>query len=237
VAGPVVEARALVCRFGPSAVLAGLDVTAGPGEIVGIFGPNGAGKTTLVRILATLLRPTAGNVYLFGEDAFGRHARQLRRQVGLVTHESFLYPDLTATENLLFYGRLYGLSDAAARVDEFIAWAGLSEHRTRPVRAYSRGMAQRLTLARALLHGPRLLLLDEPFSGLDSTATVAVERLLDRVREEGRTAVLTTHDLDRGLRAAGRVYILNRGRVAWESSGPAEPRAFTDAYRRVVGEG
>ena len=230
----VLEAHSLVRRLGFTRVLAGLDLTAGPGEIVGVFGHNGAGKTTLVRILATLLRPTTGGVSLFGEDAFGANAPKLRRRLGLVTHESFLYPDLTGTENLLFYGRLYGLPDRVARADELMAWAGLEDHRGRPVRAYSRGMVQRLALARALLHGPDLLLLDEPFSGLDATGAEAVEQVLERLRGEGRTALLTTHDIGRGLRLTDRVYILSRGRVAWESSGPADPDEFADAYRRAV---
>jgi heme exporter protein A len=231
-----VEAHALVRRFGPTAVLAGLDLTVDAGEVVGVFGPNGAGKTTLVRILATLLTPTAGSVRLFGEDAFASSAARLRRRLGLVTHESFLYPDLTAVENLLLYARLYGVQDPAARADALVAWAGLGMHRSRPVRAYSRGMMQRLALARALLHEPDLLVLDEPFSGLDAAATDAVESVLQRLRREGRTALLTTHDVVRGLKIADRVYILNRGRIAWQSTGRTEPGVFSDAYRRVVGE-
>jgi len=237
VKGPVVEAHALVRRRGSTAVLAGVDLRVRGGEIVGVFGPNGAGKTTLVRILATLLSPTAGNVTLFGEDAFGPNGPRIRRRLGVVTHESFLYPDLTGTENLLFYARLYGLRDGPARASEVMAWAGLGEHGSRPVRAYSRGMVQRLSLARALLHDPDLLFLDEPFSGLDAAAAVAVEGVLERVRSQGKTALLTTHDVDRGLRLTDRVYILSRGRLVWESSGPAHPDAFAEAYRRAVGTG
>jgi len=233
----VLEARSLVRRLGPTRVLAGLDLKVAAGEVVGVFGPNGAGKTTLVRVLATLLRPTSGDVSLFGEDAFGPDASRLRRRLGLVTHESFLYPDLTGTENLLFYARLYGVQNGDARADELIAWAGIEEHSRRPVRAYSRGMVQRLALARALLHAPDLLFLDEPFSGLDAMATEAVEQVMERLRSEGRAVLLTTHDIDRGLRMTDRVYILNRGRVTWGSSGPADPDEFKDAYRRAVGAG
>jgi heme exporter protein A len=236
VARLVVEARALVRRFGTATVLADLDLQVGAGEIVSIFGPNGAGKTTLVRILATLLAPSAGAVRLFGSDAFGSQVRALRRRIGLVAHETFLYPDLTAAENLLYYARLYRLDDGAARAAELLAWAGLEAHRARPVRAFSRGMAQRLALARALLHRPELLLLDEPFSGLDAAGAEAVETALARMRDAGGTAVLTTHDVARGLALADRACILNRGRLAWESPGPAAPDAFADAYRRVVGD-
>lgn len=233
----VVEARALVRRFGTTPVLAGVDLCAEAGEIVGIFGPNGAGKTTLVRVLATLLSPSAGTVCLFGADAFGPQASRLRRRIGLVGHETFLYPDLTGTENLVYYARLYSVPDAARRANELLAWAGLAEHGARPMRSYSRGMAQRLALARALVHRPELLLLDEPFSSLDVGGAEEVEHALQRMRAEGKTMLLTTHDVERGLRVADRVYILNRGRVAWESSGPTGAEVFGDAYRRVVGGG
>jgi heme exporter protein A len=231
----VLEARSLVRRLGPTRVLAGLDLKVAAGEIVGVFGPNGAGKTTLVRVLATLLRPTSGDVSLFGEDAFGPDASRVRCRLGLVTHESFLDPDLTGIENLLFYARLYGVRDGNARADELMAWAGLKEHGRRPVRAYSRGMVQRLALARALLHRPDLLFLDEPFSGLDARAAEAVEQVMEGLRSEGRAVLLTTHDIDRGLRITDRVYILNRGRVAWGSPGPVDSDEFKDAYRRAVG--
>ena len=236
-ARPVVEAHGLVRRFGTATVIAGLDLCVAPGEIVAVFGPNGAGKTTLVRILATLLAPSAGAVRLFGSDAFGSQAGTLRRRIGLVAHETFLYPDLTATENLLYYARLYRLDDGGNRAAELLAWAGLEAHRLRPVRSFSRGMAQRLALARALLHRPELLLLDEPFSGLDAAGAEAVETVLVRMRDEGGTVILTTHDIARGLGLADRVCILNRGRLAWESPGRAQPDAFAAAYRRVVGDG
>ena len=234
---PVVEARGLVRRFGTATVLAGIDLRAAPGEILAVFGPNGAGKTTLMRILGTLLAPTAGAVSLFGDDAFGSQARALRRRIGLVAHETFLYPDLTATENLLYYARLYRLDDGVARTAELLAWAGLEAHRARPVRSFSRGMAQRLALARALLHRPELLLLDEPFSGLDAAGADAVETVLARMRDAGGTVIFTTHDVARGLGLSDRACILNRGRLAWESPGRAQVDAFADVYRRVVGEG
>jgi heme exporter protein A len=232
-----VETRGLVRRFGPVTVLEGLDLRVARGEIVAVFGPNGAGKTTLLRILATLLAPSRGAVSLFGSDAFGAEARALRRRIGLVAHETFLYPDLTATENLLYYARLYRLDDREGRAAELLAWAGLEAHRARPVRSFSRGMAQRLALARALLHRPELLLLDEPFSGLDAAGGEALEAALGRVREAGGTTVLTTHDVARGLALSDRACILSRGRLAWESPGPARPDAFVDAYRRAVGDG
>ena len=235
-AGAVVEAHGLVRRFGTTTVLAGVELTAGAGEIVGVFGPNGAGKTTLIRVLATLLTPSAGRVSLFQEDPFGPRGSQVRRRLGLVSHETFLYPDLTAWENLLYYARLYDVPDGARRAGEQIEWSGLADHASRPVRAFSRGMAQRLALARALLHRPDLVLLDEPFSGLDAVGADTVENTLTTLRSEGRTAVLTTHDLTRGLRVADRVYIVSRGRIAWQSDGPADEEDFSRTYRRIVSE-
>ncbi len=233
-ADSVVETRGLVRRFAATTVLAGLDLRVGAAEIVAVFGANGAGKTTLLRILATLLSPTAGLVRLFDTDAFGPAGARLRRRLGVLTHESFLYPDLTAIENLQYYARLYGVEDPAVRIPEVLAWADLGNHGARTVRSYSKGMTQRLALARALLHRPELLLLDEPFSGLDGAGAEAVDEMLRRARAAGGAALLTTHDVDRGLRLADRVYILHRGRVAWESPTTPTAAVFAEAYRRAI---
>ena len=229
VTGVVVEAERLGKSFGRTAVLrdVGLRITAG--ETIALFGPNGAGKSTLLRVCGTLMTPTAGALRLFGGD--GRSAAA-RRRIGLVAHQSFLYPDLTARENLLFYSSLYGLADGARLADAWLARVDLADACDRPVRAFSRGMEQRLSLARALLHDPELVLLDEPWSGLDAAAADWLDALLGELRARGRTVVAATHDFARGLGVADRAVILHRGRIAWE--GPVA--ADVDArYREITG--
>ena len=231
--GDPVRAEGLVRAFAGTPVLAGVDLVVRAGEAVVLLGPNGAGKTTLLRMLALLLRPGGGRLALFGVDA-GAAPPALRRRIGYVGHESLCYPDLTAAENLGFYARLFDVPDGAARVAELIAWAGLEAHARRPVRAYSRGMVQRLALARALLHGPDLLLLDEPFTGLDAEAVAALQQQLGALHAAGHAIVLTTHDLERAAPVATRLAILHRGRIAWAQDGAPEPTAVAAAYRAVV---
>ncbi len=228
-----VRAEGLRRTFGGMPVLSGVDLVVHPGEALALLGPNGAGKTTLLRILALLLRPSGGRLVLFGHEA--RDAPPaLRRRLGYVGHESLCYPDLTATENLAFYARLFDVPDAPARVAELVAWAGLEAAARRPVRFYSRGMGQRLALARALLHGPDLLLLDEPFSGLDPDAVVALQQRLVDLRTAGHAIVLTTHDLERAAPVATGLAIVHRGRVAWRQDGPGEPTVLAATYQAVI---
>jgi heme exporter protein A len=228
----VVRAEGLVRDFGRTPVLAGVDLRVDAGEVVALLGPNGAGKTTLMRILALLLRPAAGRLSLF--DA-GAATPALRRRIGYVAHETFCYPDLTAAENLAFYAELFRVPEAAVRVAELLAWAGLGSAADRPVRTYSRGMAQRLALVRALLHRPDLLLLDEPFSGLDAAAVSALQARLAELAAAGHTVVLTTHDLERAAAIATRFAILHRGRIAWTHDGRVpEAALIAAAYDEVM---
>jgi heme ABC exporter ATP-binding subunit CcmA len=231
--GPPIVAEGLRRDFGGAPVLAGLDLTVDAGELVVLLGANGAGKTTLLRVLATLLRPSGGALRIFGEDA-SRRAPAARRRVGHVGHESACYPDLTGEENLQFYARLHAVPDPARRIPELLRWAGLEGSACRPVRAYSRGMAQRLALARALLHGPELLLLDEPFSGLDPAGSARLRALLAELRQSGHSIVLSTHDIERVAPIATRVAILHRGRIAWMQDGAADVVVLAAAYDTVV---
>ena len=227
---PLVRAEGLERTFGGARVLAGVDLTVEPGELVALLGPNGAGKTTLLRILATLLRPSRGRLVLFGKNAASRPPEVLR-QIGYVGHESACYADLTGAENLAFYAELFGVPDADARVAELLEWTGLDAASRRPVRTYSHGMAQRLALARALIHRPALVLLDEPFSGLDPEG---MERLEDRLRAlgaAGQSVVFSAHDVDRTAALATRAVVLRRGKVAW--SGTAT--GLGASYRAAVG--
>ena len=231
--GPPIVAEGLRRDFGGVPVLAGLDLTVDAGELVVLMGANGAGKTTLLRVLATLLRPSGGSLRIFGEDA-SRRPPAARRRLGHVGHESACYPDLTGQENLQFYAELHGVPDPAGRIADLLRWAGLEGAARRPVRVYSRGMAQRLALARALLHGPELLLLDEPFSGLDPAGTTRLQTLLAELRLSGHAIVLSTHDIERVAPVATRVAILHRGRIAWMQDGAADAVVLAAAYDTVV---
>lgn len=213
---PIV-AEGLRRTYGGAAVLAGVDLVVEGGECVALLGANGAGKTTLLRVLATLVRPSAGRLVLFGEDAAARTASVLRK-IGYVGHESSCYADLTATENLAFYAELYDVADGAKRVAELVEWAGLERAARRPVRTFSRGMMQRLAIARALLHRPELLLLDEPMTGLDPQATTALEALLRELRASGHAILFSTHDVPRATALATRVVMLHRGKIDWSGA-------------------
>ena len=221
-------------RFGPFVALQETRLEVPQGQSVAIFGPNGAGKTTLLRVLAGLLRPTSGVVEVFGIALPG--PPELRRRIGVVTHETFLYPDLSATENLAYYSRLYDVREPG-RSQALLSDLGLADFSERPVRTFSRGMTQRLALARAMLHRPDLLLLDEPLSGLDPAGAALAEEILTRVRADGVTLMFTSHDFEAGLKIANRALLIDRGRIAWESgeSTPTVDRvrgAFASATSR-----
>jgi heme exporter protein A len=231
---PVIDCRALGRRFGNLTALAGVDVTVHAGEAVALFGPNGAGKTTLLRLLATLLRPTAGELRLFGAP-LRDGGLAARRSIGFLGHQSFLYPDLTPSENLTFYARIFRVADASKRVRALLDRVGLLGWAHRPVRTLSRGLEQRCALARALVHEPRLLLLDEPFTGLDADAAAMLSELLVQAHERGTTLLLVTHDRAPAFVHCRRGIILVHGRVVWKGS-LAEPErdAFTQAYRELT---
>ena len=213
-ASPAVRAQGLSRRYGRVPVLRGLDLVVERGRIVSIFGSNGAGKTTLLRTLAGLLRPDRGSVEVLGTPQPGGAA--LRRRIGWLDHRTCVYDDLTTRENLLYYGHLYGLGTASP-VDAQLEAFDLGDVATRPTRNLSRGMRQRLALARATLHEPELLLLDEPFTGLDPRGAESLTEHLIRLREGSVTIVLTTHQFERALSMADAALLLHAGRVAWRA--------------------
>jgi heme ABC exporter ATP-binding subunit CcmA len=198
--------------FGLRVALSGITLAVSPGEVVALLGPNGAGKTTLLRIAALLSRPNSGEVRVAGLDA-SREPQQARRHIGYVSHRTMLYDDLTGRQNLMFYARLYDVAYAADRVRDLLDWTGLEERADELVRGYSRGMQQRLTIARALVHRPDVLLLDEPTTGLDSESATRVESLLRHMTAEGCAVVMSTHDLDRVSEMAHRMTVLVDGRL------------------------
>ena len=206
-AEPVIALEGLERRYGDRPALQDVSVELGEGQTLAVFGANGAGKTTLLRVLATLLRPHAGSVTVLGASLPGE-AWKARGRIGFVGHDALLYADLSPRDNLRFHARLHGVSPE--RVEELLDAVGLNRRAGDPVRELSRGMVQRVGAARALLHDPPLLLLDEPRAGLDPAAAEQLEPLLGR--SSGRTRVLVTHDVDRGLAEADAVLGLRAGR-------------------------
>lgn len=204
-------ARDLRARYGSIAALRGLTFSVSPGERVAICGPNGAGKTTLLRVLSGAIRPSAGELRLGGLDP-ARHAAPVRAMLGILGHQTYLFGELTVAENLRLYGRLYGVSTAAARLDELLEQVGLAGRRTVPVDSLSRGLQQRLAIARAVLHDPPIMLLDEPETGLD----LAARQLLETILVGGgtrRTVLMATHNLDQARRLCERALVLADGRL------------------------
>ena len=200
-------------NFGRRRALARVTLTCRAGEIVALLGPNGAGKSTLLSIAATLLQPSAGTVS-YGDVSARDGGASLRGRIGFLAHDLFVYPELSAAENLMFFGRLHGLPDVVTRVDAALLRANLADRREDPVATFSRGMRQRLAIERALLHAPRLVLLDEPFTGLDDSAVTATRQRLAGLREDGCIVLLTTHDLEVAERVADRAVVLSGGRLA-----------------------
>ena len=183
-----------------------------PGEALAVFGPNGAGKSTLCRLLTSTLKPTSGTLRVAGHDP-ARAELRVKRMFGVVSHQTFLYDALSARENLLFFARLSGVADPGARVARLLAEVGLAERGDDVVRSFSRGMQQRVALSRALLHEPEILLLDEPFTGLDPQATRWLEETIASLHSGGTTILLVTHDPARGLALSDRWIVLSRGRL------------------------
>lgn len=230
----MIEVRSLIKTFGIKPVLRGLDLRVEAGEFVALLGPNGAGKTTLLRILASLARPSLGDVRLAGYRLPGQ-AAAIRRVLGVVSHQPLLYGDLTAEENLRFYARLYGLADARRRIEEILALVGLDRRRRDRVREYSRGMQQRLAIGRAVLHDPQVLLFDEPHTGLDQDASAMLDSILREVASQGRTVLMTSHDLLRASDLATRIDILSHGVIARSlSRSDAEWKDLPALYRAVA---
>ncbi len=217
--------------------LRGVSFRVVPGEIVALVGPNGAGKTTLWRSLAPLSRPDAGNI-LIGKIPLAQHANAARASIGFVGHQTFMYDDLTAEENLRFFARLYDLPDIPERVRQVAKRVGI-EHRLGDItRTLSRGLQQRLTLARMLLHNPAVLLLDEPYTGLDKTAADLLDEIMLEAKKEGRGILFSTHDLERGLAVCDRALVMKAGRLAYDLP-HAEWKnlaGFMEIYARVLAE-
>ena len=226
----LLSVRRLSKRFGSFWALREIDIDIRDGEVVTLFGPNGAGKTTLMRIVAGLSKATGGEIRLGGMVSRTNDIAA-RRVLGFVSHQPLLYPDLTAQENLIFFARLYDLPQAAIRAADLLERVGLGHRAGQPVRQFSRGMQQRVAIARALLHDPRLLLLDEPYTGLDPVAMDWLTDMLAGLKRQGHTILMTSHDLDRGVAVADRVAILAGGRLAYAADcASLAPGELAEAY-------
>ncbi len=226
----MIQINQLTKNYGLNPVLRGVNMHIKAGDFVTLVGPNGAGKSTLLRIVATLLKPTSGEVKV-GGWLLPKYGNHVRRHLGLVSHQALLYGDLTAAENLQFYARLYQLDNAEERVLNALKEVGLLARQRDAVRTFSRGMLQRLTIARATLHEPDVLLLDEPYTGLDQDASQLLDDLLMRESGNGRTILMITHDLVHGLNICDRIAILSRGKIAQElNSRETTPAQFLKLY-------
>jgi len=230
---PIILVQKLVKRFGYKMVLKGMEFTAEPGEFVGLLGPNGAGKTTFLRILSSLSRPTMGLVRVAGYQ-LPQQAAGVRANLGVLSHQPLLYGDLTGEENLQFFGRMYAVDGLEARIGEVLELVDLSRRGQDLVRTYSRGMAQRLAIARAVIHDPGILLLDEPYTGLDQDASVMLDTVLKQIAAQGRTVVMTSHDLVRTADLCSRFDVLSRGKIIASASREEIPQDGLLAFYRTA---
>ena len=234
--GCAVSVRNLTKAFGTRKAVDRVSFDLPQGAFLSVFGPNGAGNTTLLRTLATLTRPTEGSVFIDGIDALDE-PDIAREHMGLISHNAMLYPDLTAEENLLFYARLYGVCDPEKRVIELLDAVGLKHRRLDLVRTFSRGMTQRVAIARALINDPSVVLLDEPYSGLDPHAMDVFDQLIESVRAD-RTFIMVSHDLEKGLSLCSHVLVMAKGRVvAFAPREELDAEEFRALYRSTVGMG
>ena len=233
---PAIKTKKLSKVFGNRRAVDNVSIEVPQGAFLSIFGPNGAGKTTLLRVLSTLSRATSGSATLMGVD-LKEDPDKARDHIGLISHNSMLYPDLTAEQNLMIYARLYGVVDPEARVLELLEAGELKHRRLDVGRTFSRGTTQRLSIARALIHDPDVVFLDEPYSGLDPHAVEIFDGLIDQQRE-GRTFVMVSHDLQKGFAMCTHALVLAKGKVvAFDEKDAFDFDEFSTLYRSTVGMG
>ena len=233
---PAIEVRDLRKSYGRVAVLRGLDLQVRWGETLAILGPNGSGKTTLLKTLATLTRPDGGSVRVAGYEV-PRHGKLARAAIGVVTHDAMLYEQLTGMENLKLFARMFDLDAVEDRAASVADRLGMASRLSQRVGTMSHGMRKRISIARALLHDPPILLMDEPESGLDQEALAILERIVSESSSSGRTVILTTHNLERGTVLARRAVILSRGRIAYDATaGPLGGAGLRERYAELTVE-
>jgi heme exporter protein A len=233
----IIQIENLVKAFDLLPVLRKLDLTVARGEFIALLGPNGSGKSTLLRLLAGLSQSTAGTIRVGGWE-LPREAAAVRSQIGMVSHQSLLYENLTARENLHFFARLYNLpgDEIEGRSTLMLERVGLEKRATGLVRTFSRGMQQRLSIARALLHDPHVLLFDEPYTGLDQDAAAVLDQLLMQAHDDGHTILMSTHQIERAAQLADRIVILTKGKVGFDAPATGlDGRQLAVEYTRITG--
>ncbi|MFL5466910.1 MAG: heme ABC exporter ATP-binding protein CcmA [Gemmatimonadaceae bacterium] len=230
---PIIEAAELARTFGSRRAVAGVTFSLMPGDCLAVFGPNGAGKTTLLRLLAGLLKPTSGSARLAGVSLAG--GMLARSRVGLISHHTMLYDALSARENVSFAAQLYGIRDPRMRVDDSLRRMSMLERADAPVRLLSRGMQQRVSIARAMVHSPQVVLADEPYSGLDESGARSLTALLGELRSSGTAIIIVTHNLAEGLSLATHAAVMQRGRfVRYDARDGIDPGSYAATYREAV---
>jgi heme exporter protein A len=231
-----VEARGLNKKFGYKTALRNIDLFLQEGDSLALFGPNGAGKSTLIQVLCSLMQPTSGSVSVAGYDA--RDDREALHQIiGLIAHQTFLYPHLTAYENLKFYGAMYGVARLDVRIKDVLDLVGLSGYTHDTVQNFSRGMQQRLSIGRAIIHDPMIMFLDEPFTGLDQQGREDFVKLILQFRDQGKTIIMASHDLQLGIELCERAAILKAGKIVYlQDVAHISKTDFRQIYSQQVGE-
>lgn len=232
-APPIVEVAELAREFGSRRAVAGVTFSLAPGECLALFGPNGAGKTTLLRVLAGLLKPTSGSARVSGIQLPG--GPLARSRIGLISHHTMLYEALSPRENVSFSARLYGVRDARVRVEDSLRRMSMLERADTPIRSLSRGMQQRVSIARAMVHSPQLVLADEPYSGLDESGARALTALLQELRSAGTAIIVVTHNLAEGLSLATHAAVMQRGKfLRYDSADRIDAGSYAVTYREAL---
>lgn len=230
----VIAVTGLTKTFGNLYALRNLSFSLNKGEFLTIFGPNGAGKTTLIRILSTITKASSGEIKI-ADLSFEDDSEKIRRQIGVIAHQTFLYENLTAEENLRFYGKLYDVKNLSRKIETILSEVGLELRKRDFVRTFSRGMQQRLAIARAMLHEPSILLLDEPYTGLDQHASGMLTNWLNRLRSSEQTILMVTHDLEQGMELADRIAILVNGQLVFnQEQRGVDVKKFRQTYYDLV---
>ncbi|MGH7792301.1 MAG: heme ABC exporter ATP-binding protein CcmA [Thermodesulfobacteriota bacterium] len=227
-------AEGVTKSFGNIQALRGIDLKVKKGEFLTVLGPNGAGKTTLIKLLATLTKPISGNVIIANHD-IKKEPDKVRALIGVISHDPYLYENLSAIENIKFFASLYGIPRSEGRSTEVIKQVGLESRMHDLVRTFSRGMKQRLAVARAIVHEPKILILDEPYTGLDQHGSRIFGDMLKWLKAQGRTIVMTTHNISEGLEISDRIAILSAGRIAYENeTSEVQLEGFKKVYSEKV---